>query len=263
MARQPFIVIPHEPVSIEATNAAPGRPASHMAEYLHAGMVWRMPTAQPSQTILMDLGAARDIDHLSLIGTTYSATTQANMILGTALGSGDIYGSPQVSIPPAPQAPNRPDSTVDYWNDLPSVFSARYVGVNITGHTGLPYSAQFLVVGKRITFQRYAEHDWEVGVDDQSQTTITRDGVPDIVEGAIMRTLSFTMKWVSEAEYFDQIALLDQAVGRRKPVLICFDPDAGPRRQALTYFGLLRENPRSRRINARAFERRFEILSFI
>lgn len=261
MAKPPFIVIPYDIASIAATYAASARPASHLAEYLFPQMVWNAGEIQPVQNVIMDLGVTRAIDFMALLGVESGPAIQFLFHLGSTLENVDIYSS-GVAPHTAP-VPPRENGRADFYHDLPTSYSARYPTIQSVANSGKAMGAQFAIVGKKITFQRNAEHDWDAGAEDQSQISITTDGVPDITPGAIMRRLSFTMKWVSSDEYFEKVAPLDQAVGRQKPVLICFDEDSGNRRQALTYFGLLRENPSNKRINARAFERRFEILSFI
>lgn len=262
MAAQPFFVIPYQPISIIESNARAERPASHLVEYLYPGMVWRTMGPQIFVNVAMDLGEEKSIDFFAMLGVSSWSGVTANAVMGTSLGGFEQYASASFSIPEPAEPP--PAGFLGQWlHWLSAPINSRYPSAYIHNQTVQDHGATFFIVGKRMTFARYAEHDWEVGIDDLSTVTMTRGGVPDIAAGAIMRTISFTMKWVSEAEYFEKVAPLDMACGRGKPVLLCFDPDATSRRQALTFFGLLRENPRNRRINARAFERRFEMLSFI
>jgi hypothetical protein len=264
MAKPPFIVIPHEPVSVTGANAAPGRPASHLFEFLFPGMLWRMQTAATSATIQADFGSARPIDFAALLNVDRGGLSiSAGVNLGATAGASGVYAGPAVPVPEVAQVPPPDEGQFHWFHNIAGGLSARHAEWRLQDGSAFTGGAAFAIAGQKITFARYAEHDWEVGVDDSSTVAFTRSGVPDVAEGSIQRTLSFTLKWVSEAEYFDKIVPLDRVVGRRKPVLICFDEDAGARRQALTYFGLLTDNGRSRRINARAFERRFEIRSFI
>lgn len=265
MARQPFIVIPHEPVSIGSLLEAPGRPASHLLEYLYPGMVWRSGATFAFNSFNMDLGSPKPIDFMALLGLEANVAATGQMLIAASAieDNPSVYGGPIKPMPDIYPSPVSPSFQFQWFQELPSPIVGQFPRFWWANQDGFQGGATFLIVGNKITFQRYAEHDWEIGVDDNSTVAFTRSGVPDIAQGVIQRTLSFTMKWVSEAEYYEKIAPLDEAVGRQKPVLICFDPDAGSRRQALTFFGLLTENPRSRRINARAFERRFEIRSFI
>lgn len=261
MAKPPFIVIPYEPASVTEYNQLASRPASHLGEFLFPGMVWRTNAPQAFLNVAIDLGSAKPIDFFAMLGMRSPTVVSGNAVLGSTLGTFDQYAGPSISMPET-STPAPADGLGQWMHILGAPITSRYPSALI--YSVLPeFGASFFVVGQRITFERFAEHDWEVGGDDTSQVAFTRGGVPDIAEGVFQRTLSFTLKWVSEAEYFEKVAPLDALVGRRKPVLICFDEEAGARRQALTYFGLLRENPRTKRANARAFERRFEILSLI
>ena len=100
------------------------------------------------------------------------------------------------------------------------------------------------------------------GCVDQSTIALSRNGVPDIARGAHLRSLGFTLGWLTEAEYETGMGPLSESVGKVDPLYLCFDPDPTTYRQRRTYFGRLAETKVKRRSVTR-FEKQLDMVSMI
>ena len=67
--------------------------------------------------------------------------------------------------------------------------------------------------------------------------------MPDITDGYVLRTISFTLWWVSKEEHETMFAPMLRRLGASKVVFCCFDPAPTVDRQARTYLGWLGRPP--------------------
>lgn len=261
MAGIPFFLEPR-PFTVVSASAGPSnRPASHLAEFDYAGMVWNSNAAS-EHIVVIDFGAAVTVDHVSLLNTNAQAGTRMWVGFGTSAAQAS-GGSPAFSTSPAvlinPAVTGR-----DLYHGFLS-FTAqtyRYMSLRTDTHSGT-FEASILAAGQRVTPARYYETEWEAGPEDQSNFARGRNGVPEVARGVNLNRLGFTMAWMTEAEHEQTFAPLQRRLGRTNPCLLCFDPDATVYRQGRTYFGTMADVGRPRKVGFNRFEKRFEIASII
>lgn len=261
MAGIPFFVEPFAFTIDSATTGPTDRPASHLADFYYIGMVWQS-NATTTHQVTVDLGSARSFNHISLLGTNAQAGTRIRVSAGAtaanAAGATPTYDS-GFSTLISPAVTGR-----DSYNGFLSIAAQtfRYVSIRIDTHSGV-FEAAKLVIGTRIAPTNYYETDWEAGPEDLGALSLTRSGVPEVITGRVLRRLGFKLAWLSEAEHDATIQPMLRRLGRRNPVLLCFDPDATVYRQERTYFGFLTDVSRARKLSFNRFEKSFEILSLI
>lgn len=261
MAGIPFFVEPLPFTVINGSSGPSDRPASHLAEFKYAGMVWRS-NAGSFHTVTLDFGAPVTIDHVSLLNTNAQPGTQWFINAGATQANAE-GGSPSFATGDAPLISPAVTGR-DRYHGFRS-FSAqtyRYWVVGMLSHTGT-FEASILAAGRRISTASYYEPEWEAGPEDLGTLAYSRNGVPEIADGATLRRLGFNLQWVTEAETESLLLPMLGRLGRRGSVLCCFDPDATVYRQGRTYFGTLADQGRMRKIGFNRFEKRFEIVSII
>jgi hypothetical protein len=96
-----------------------------------------------------------------------------------------------------------------------------------------------MIIGKKIEFSCFYDKGHGMGFEDFGRFEMTGNGVPNITDGVIMRTLKFDMNNLTEDEFLSKYQPLIAAVKTTKPVFICFDPQPNQYRQSKTYFGWL------------------------
>ena len=261
MAGIPFFLEPRPFTVLSATSGPANRPASHLAEFDYAGMLWESDATTFHQ-VDIDFGAAVAIDHASLLSTNAQAGTEIIVTAGPS--SADAGGATptwtsgwQTLISPAVTGRDRYNGFVSF-----TAQTYRYWSVRIRNHSGV-FSASILAMGQRITPTRYYETEWEAGPEDLSNFARGRNGVPEVARGVNLNRLGFTMAWMTEAEHEQTFAPLMRRLGRTNPCLLCFDPDATVYRQGRTYFGTMADVGRPRKVGFNRFEKRFEIASII
>ena len=261
MAGIPFFLEPR-PFTVTSASAGPAeRPASHLAEFKYAGMVWQSNAAS-EHIVVVDFGAAVTIDHVSLLNTNAQADTRMWIGMGTSAAEAS-GGSPAFSTAPAPlitPAVTGRDRYHGFLSFAPQTY--RYMALRTDTHSGV-FEASILAAGQRIGPSKYYEPEWETGPEDLGTLAYGRNGVPEIADGATLRRLGFTTAWMTEAEHETIFQPLLQRLGRRGSVLCCFDPEATIYRQGRTYFGTMADQGRPRKIGFNRFEKRFEIVSII
>ena len=110
----------------------------------------------------------------------------------------------------------------------------------------------------------FYNYDFEFGVEDMGGMEVTRFGVMNEEPGVVMRTASFTLAWVTEAEFEASFRPMIEKLGKKGIVFAAFDPDPTTYRQAKTYMGIMRKAPFARGVRKpKTYQMDFEILSFI
>lgn len=238
MAGKPFIVAPCDLGAITTGNEAPGRPASHLGEFLDIGMVWES-IGNTDLWVRGDFGMTRRIDFAGVLAANAGPGTTIRLRMGDT--QAEVDGAAPYDSGPLPFiTPGTIDDDGLYHShlELPEVQPHRWWRIDIGGHVG-DFSAAKLILGKKVQSERYYSSGAERGVSDMGGIEIGRWGIPSVTDGLIFRTLAFTLGWVSETAYEGDIEPLLRRLGKRNVALCCFDPDAGPWRQARTYFGWL------------------------
>lgn len=243
MPALPFMLTPHPLPSIATGNERVEKPALHLAQFKHIGMTWRTD-GDNSIWVRGDFGQFRPVDFVALLQANVDSNASIRVRLGSSQGQVDgsfaLYDSGY--RPFVDPAITREDGLYHSHLELPSPVSARWWRVDISDHSG-DFEAAKLIIGQKITAARYYDKNFEFGVQDLGELEYGRMGVPEEDEGLIFRTLNFKLPWVVGTEFENGWRPLIERVGRRKPVFICFDPQATAFRQAKTYFGTFRDTP--------------------
>lgn len=264
MVGKPFIVIPHELGDITTGNAAPGRSANHLGEFLDIGMVWES-NGNSNLWVKGDFGAAHLIDYVAMLSANASASTTIRVRLGDT--QAQVDGSAPYDSGHLPfVSPPRNNEDALYHSHLPlsSAQNRRWWRIDIGGHSG-SFSAAKLIMGHRIQAERFYNYNSERGISDLGGIEVSRWGVPSVTDGLTFRTLAFTLSWISEQAYENEIESLIKKLGKRKTALICFDPEPTIWRQARTYFGWM-QTLNASKLGALApgkYQQDFSILSMI
>ena len=258
----PFAVIPYPFTVMSAGNERANRPASHLAEFKSRGMVWQS-NGNTSLQLRLDLGSSRPINFLGMLcanalsGPSLSITLSNNSDFSSPLhNSGAVsFVSPLIT---------REDGVYHSHYEIGSVITARYVAIDIAGHTG-DFQAAFLVLGQKLTPASYYSPDFEFGLDDRGSIDWTRYGVAEEEAGVIMRKLGLTFSWLSQSDYETKFRPMTEKLGKRGMVYFCFDPEPTVYRQAKTYFGVLTDPPFATGAAPKQtnYEMSFELLSLI
>jgi hypothetical protein len=262
MAGIPFFVLPLPFTVNSAGNQGANQPASNLAEFQFAGMVWAT-TSTANCYVIIDLGAVQVIDFVGLLqmnavsSDTYRVTADA--VLANVTGGTPSYDSGALAfIAPAVTGFAGYNSHLE----ITTPISVRYLKFLVTTTTAVLLS-RFLIAGKKVQPSRYYEPEWQSAPDDQATISIGRQGVPDIAPGRMLRRSAFTLSWLTEGEMESQVYPLLLAAGRTQPVFCCFDPAATAYRQNRTYFGWMTDTSKPTRKAFNRFEKSFEILSMI
>lgn len=262
MAEPPFFVEPLPFTVVSASSGPANRPASHLAEFSFVGMVWQS-NAATEHYLELDFGKPVTIDQVSLLNTNAQLGTRWYIAMGTSTVQASSGSAPFTTFPAEPVI-NPPSSGRDYYHGLltftPQTY--RYMTIRVIDHSGT-FEASMLVAGKRVTPQKYYEPEWESGPEDLGNLAFGRNGIPDISTGVVLRRIGFTLAWMTEQEHELTFSPMLRRLGRRNPVLLCFDPSLSLYRQDRTYFGTMPDQSRTRKLGQNRFEKRFEIASVI
>lgn len=258
----PFFVVPIDLSThfYAVQNERSTNPWVNATEYQFAGMTYRSNGNSPAPALYLDFGQATQIDFVGLLGANAIPTTEWRVYGADVLATIDTIQQFNSSSVPfiAPATTGR----ALYNSFLEPMQARRAWEIQITVHTG-DFEAAFLVMGKKVSPSRWYDPEWEAGPDDQSTISFTRQGVPDIAPGRMLRKVKFTMSWLTEDEYESSILPMLLAAGKTNPIYCCFDPAATTYRQSRTYFGWLTDVTPPRKKAYNRYEKSFEILSMI
>lgn len=258
----PFAVVPYPFSVMVSLNERANRPASHLAEFKSRGMVWQS-NGNTSLALRLDLGSPKAINFMGMLcanalpGTTIRLILSDRSDFGTTLYDSGVLTFINPSI-------TREDGTYHSHLEMGSLITARYVAIDIAGHTG-DFQAAFLVLGQKLTPASYYSPDFEFGLDDRGSIDWTRYGVAEEESGVIMRKIGLTFSWLSQSDYETKFRPMTEKLGKRGMVYFCFDPEPTVYRQAKTYFGVLTDPPFATGAAPKQtnYEMKMELLSLI
>lgn len=259
--QKPFFVVPLDLGAITAGSAMAGFPAAHLDRFEGPGLTWQSAAAS---FVRGDLGAAQAIDFCSIISANAQPGTTFRLRLGDTQaevdGAADYDSGAQTFISPSI---TRSDGLYHSHWELPSTQTKRWWRIDIGSHTGA-FQASKIVLGKRVNVDRFYNYDFEMGVEDRGSAEITRHGVVDSSPGVVLRTVEFTLEWMTRAEYEASFRPMFEQLGQTGIVYCCFDPESSTNRQAWTYMGVFKKSPfvRGRRLPNRLASD-FSIRSYI
>lgn len=282
MAQKPRFVVPLSLGTISAGNERSGNPASNLGEFSAIGLTWKS-SGTANLWAKGDFGTPQEVNFAALVSANAENLTTYRLRLANSdadLTAAPIYDSGVRSIIDASAYPSStptlsldflsqaysvlgPAAPVHSYLELASTVTARCWRIDIAGHSG-DFEASSLVLGKSFQPSRFYNFDYERGIEDLGEMGWGRWMVPDETPGAIMRSVSFTLAWQSEAEFEASFRPMIERLGKRGIVYVCFDPEASQHRQSKTYMGVMRKPPFARGIRKPAtYSQDFEILSII
>ena len=242
MLAKPFVVVPLPLGAIATGNALVQNPADHLAEFDTIGMTWRS-SGNTNLWVRGDFGAALPVDFMSLVWANAVPATTIRLRLGDT--QAEVDGTAEYdtgALPFIDPAITRSDGLYSCHIELPTVQTKQWWRIDIGGHTG-SFEAAKLIMGVRQIPANFYSAGWQYGAEDLGDIDLGRWGVPAETPGLIMRSLAFKLGWMTETEFETMFRPIMETLGKRRVALWCFDPTAGPYRQARTYFGWLRDVP--------------------
>ena len=259
--RKPIFVLPLDLGTFVAGSAQDSNPVYGLGRPLAAAVTWRT-NGNSAIWARGDFGSAQAVDFCALLAANAQSGTTIRLRLGAT--QGDVDGTAPFdtgTLPFISPSITREDGLYHSHLEIGSVQTYRYWRIDIGGHTG-DFEASTLVLGKQVVSSRYYSPEFERGVEDLGEMSVGRWGVPDETPGAILRTMSFTLGWMSEAEFEASFRPMLEKKGKRGAVYCCFDPDPTTYRQAKTYLGTMRKSQFARGVKKPGiYSMDFEFLS--
>lgn len=242
--QRPFFVVPAPIATVQLVgNERVNAPAVHLARPGSVGLVWR--TNGPGNAYVRGSMIGNPaVDFMALLNTNAQPGTTVRLRMDNSLAQIDTdtasfdTGFLPLINPAAITANGRYHAhLVPLWTAYASLWR-----IDIGGHTG-DFEAATLVLGQRIQPSRFYDATWERGVEDLGDIDLNRWGVAAEERGKVLRTLGFTLGWLSEAEYEASFRPMIEQLGTRGLVYCCFDPEPTAYRQRKTYFGRFSSAP--------------------
>lgn len=241
---KPIFVDPVDLGTITAGSALSSNPVSNLNRLETMALTWK--TATGTTYARGQFTKTEAISFLAILSANAQAGTTYRIRLGTSQaqvdGSAPYDSGTLTFISPSI---TRDDGLYHSFLKMPSVTNATWWRIDIAGHSGA-FEAGGVVLGKAIEPSRFYDRDFERGTDDLGSIDYNRFGVPDTADGIKLRSLMFTLSWLSESEYEDTFGPLAEKVGTTSPIYCCFDQAATVWRQRKTYFGTLGKPPYAR-----------------
>lgn len=262
--RKPFFVVPLDLGAIVSSAAYSGFPVFSLNRHKAIGLTWKAAAGGGCWARGI-LPAQASIDFCSIVSANAQPGTTYRLRLGASQADVDGGSAPYDSgvLPFIDPAIARDDGLYHSHLELPAAQAATFWRIDIGGHTG-DFQAANLVLGLKIEPSRFQNFDWEYGAKDLGDINITPWGVADENPGLVWRTISFTLAWVSEAEYEASFRPMIEKLGRRGVVFCAFDPEPTVYRQARTYMGFFDKPPFAKGVRKpRTFTQDFVINSMI
>lgn len=261
--RKPIFVRPINLGTIATGNETTGHEASLLNRLDAIGLTWKS-SGNTNLWVRGQLAALTDIDFMAMLSANALPGTLIRLRLGTSQAQVDgtaPYDSG--ALPFISPSITREDGLYHSHLEIPSVQSASWFRIDITGHTG-NFEASMVAMGEKIEPTRFYNPEFEYGIEDLGSLDISRWGVFDEQPGKIMRRLDFVLSWQTEEEWETSFRPMIEAMGQRSPLYCCFDPEPSVYRQARTYHGVLRKPPFARGVKKpRTVSQEFSFLSVI
>lgn len=261
--RKPIFITPLDLGTIATGNAQSGFPVTHLNRHKAIGLVWKT-TGNTNVWARGQFSASRAIDFCAIVSANALAGTQIRLRLGTSQAEVDgtaPYDSGNLDF--ISPSITREDGRYHSHLEIGTVQTATWWRIDITGHTG-DFQASNLVLGRKVEPSKFYNADFEFGVEDMGSAEFTRFGVMNEEPGVIMRTVSFSLGWQTEAEFEASFRPMMETLGKRGVLYTIFDPDPTTYRQSKTFMGILRKPLFARAMRKpKTYQQDFDILSFI
>lgn len=242
MPSKPFFVVPLDLGTITTGNETAGFMATNINRQKEIGLTWKS-TGNANVYARGNFGLAKALNFMALVSANALPGTLIRLRLGATQAAVDgtaAYDSGTMAF--INPAITREDGLYHSHFELPSTQTYQWWRIDITGHTG-DFQAANLVLGAKVTPTRYYNGDFEYGVRDLGDMAFTRFGVLDETPGINVRTVGFTLGWITKAEFEASFRPMIEKLGRRGIVYFSMDPTADVYRQANSYLGVLDKVP--------------------
>lgn len=263
--RKPIVIRPLDlGEAIVCGNAVDGHGVSHLRRHKAPGLTWKTSNST-SVWARGDLGTTQSIDFCALVAANALPDTKIRLRLGNTQAEVDGGAAPydSTALDFISPAVTTEDGLYHSHLELPSIVSARWWRIDITGHTGA-FEASNLVLGAQLIPSHFYNPDYEHAGMDLGDIEFTNFGVPDETPGLLWRTIEFTLGWQTEDEYETKWRALAEKTGRRIPIYLVFDPEPTAYRQNRTYMGFFDKPISSRGARKpRNMEQEFKVISYI
>jgi hypothetical protein len=258
--QKPFFVIPYNLSATSEAASAAGFPASNLGDFNNVGMVFRAGAVSTDMYLRGDFGVARSVDFCAVVLANAQPGTTIDLALAATNGGSDYYNAPATFINPAR---TRDDGLYSSHFEISTPQTYRYWRIGIHSQTSV-FEASKIILGKKITTLTAYEPTFGRAVEGQGSFQMNANGIPNIEPGVTLRSIKFTLRWITELEYETLIEPLLIAVADSKPVYLCFDSEPTVYRQAKSFFGWLRNSSYATGdTKPGTYSRDFELLSMI
>lgn len=175
----------------------------------------------------LDLGSARTVRVVALIGVNFSSAATVEIEGGTSQGATDVYNGTAVAGYPAGETAESLDGlTLSYLLVLPSNLSARWWRVKIVDTSNPDNYVQigrlFVAPVWQPTYN--ADYGLVQGWEDDSRSEYSEGGATLHVERRKRRTLTFTLSEIAEAEAMANHFPIQHRQGTTRQMYVIFDP---------------------------------------
>lgn len=241
--RQPIFVEPLDLGEVAASTALSGNPAGNLARLDMIGLTWCTDgSTQPWAR--GQFSSIKPVSFCAIVAANAQPGTQYRLRLGTSQAAVDGNAASYDSgvLPFISPAIESDDGLYHSHLELGAPIAALWWRIDIIGHVG-PFETAGLVLGKAISAARFYDRDYERGIEPLDSLSLNRFAVPDTTDGYVLRTLGFTLSWMTEEEHETMFAPMLRRLGATKVLYCCLDPAATIYRQARTYLGWLGRPP--------------------
>lgn len=241
--RKPFFVVPLDLGTPAAQNSTAGFPVTHLNRPRDIGLVWKTTSTMWARGTF---GSTKEVDFCALMGTNAQSGTNIRLRLGTSQSQVDgtaPYDS--TALPLIYSGTLSPSGKYHSHLELPAVENASWWRIDITGHSGT-FEAMTLVLGKRLEPTYFYNTDFEYGTEALGTFDLTRLGVTDIEPGITLRTMGFTLSWMTRDEWETKFRPFVEQLGKTGVAYLCFDPEENIYRQNNTFLGPMKKWPVAR-----------------
>ena len=192
---------------------------------------------EPSASVsVLNSAGASFATGLAVLNSAGSSFTVSSAVLNSAGSSFTVSsGSSMLS----------PSGLFHSHLEISALQSARWWRIDISGHSGT-FEAMSLVLGTRLAPTYFYNTDFEYGTEPLGTMDFTRLGVADVEPGITLRTMGFSLSWMTRAEWEVSFRPFVERLGKTGVAYLCFDPEANIYRQNNTFLGPMKKWPVAR-----------------
>lgn len=200
--------------TLTASSAIPLAPVARL-KGPHIARKWR--STGNAEAVIADLGAAKSLDTLALMGLNLTAAGTARVRASNADPTVTASLTYDSGVLPAGIVDPRYGMLVHL---LGAAVSARYWRIDLADASLGYIEAGRLFIGPRNPFAYNFSPGWSRSYVDRSRRTESRGGQTYVDPGECYRTVSLTFDWITEAERNSFVEEIDRLNGTKTDVLL-------------------------------------------